>query len=74
MPLFELRLIWDIKRVLMTHMGLVTMVEEAPATMEEQKFTTFGLSGRVLATVNVSTELLTYHYMQRKTLSTSHIP
>lgn len=44
MPLVEFLLICDIKRVLMTHIGLVTMVEEAPATMEEQKLTTFGLS------------------------------
>jgi hypothetical protein len=42
--LLDFRLICDIKRVLMTHIGLVTMVEEAPATIEEQKFTTFGLS------------------------------
>jgi hypothetical protein len=44
MPLLEFLLICDIKRVLMTHMGLVTIVEEAPATIEEQKLTIFGLS------------------------------
>lgn len=30
----------DIRRVLMTQMGLVTMVLLAPATMEDQKLTT----------------------------------
>jgi hypothetical protein len=48
MPPF-LTLICAIRRVLMTHIGLVTMVEEAPATIEEQKFTIFGLSKPVLA-------------------------
>ena len=28
----------------MTHIGFVTIVEEAPATMEDQKLTRFGLS------------------------------
>ena len=74
MPLLELRLICDIKRVLMTHMGLVTMVEEAPATIEEQKLTMFGLSGHHVSNSGGYLErMLTYRYTRRRTLSTSRI-
>lgn len=56
MPPFEFLLICAIKRVLITHMGLVTIVEEAPATIEEQKLTTFGLSRHVLDNVSVESK------------------
>lgn len=54
MPLVDFLLICDINRVLMTHIGLVTIVEEAPATIEEQKFTTFGLSDHSVSHTNFS--------------------
>lgn len=33
----------------MTHMGFVTIVEEAPATIEDQKLTKFGLSVEIVS-------------------------
>jgi hypothetical protein len=37
-------LAYNIRRVLISYIGLVTMVEEAPATIDDQKLTTFTLS------------------------------
>lgn len=45
----ECGLDWDMRRVLMTQMGLVATVLLAPAMMEDQKFTTKELAGRRLA-------------------------
>ena len=40
---------WDMRRVLMTQMGLVATVLLAPAMMEDQKFTTKELAGSLVS-------------------------
>lgn len=44
----------DIRRVLITHIGLVATVLEAPAIMDDQKLITKGLSAYMLASQNNS--------------------
>lgn len=63
MPLLEFLLICDIKRVLITHIGLVTIVEEPPATIEEQKFTIFGLSDGNISDEHSRGPDFSYHYV-----------
>src|ERR1700761_1508875 len=38
--------VWDMRRVLMTHIGLVTTVLQAPAMMEDQRLMTNEVSAR----------------------------
>lgn len=61
----------------MTQIGFVTKVEDPPATIDDQKFITFGLSEQDISgylSVKIGIQSITYHCNRKNTPSTSRTP